>query len=149
MKKLHPIVRLLALAALMVLGSSALEAQAAPPVTAFGATYQAKSSLDSLASKTRTKHIEHAACLVGYAVIGDTLVLGDVGPAKYARADSATIFGIPNVNLCPEGVPVIHTHDLTYVRPGPSQVDKEKNVERKFWAIVLAVADSGYRIIVY
>lgn len=133
----------------IVVSGAALPAQAPPPITAFGATLQAKHHLDSLANKTRTQHVETASCLTGYAVIGDTLVLGELSRAKYARSDSASIYGTPNVEICPVGVPVVHTHDLTYVRPGPSQLDRNKNIERKFWAIVLAVADSGYRIIVY
>jgi len=123
--------------------------QAPPPVHHFGASPQAKSFLDSLATEARTKRIENAGCLTGYAVIGDTLILGRIAAATYEHADSANIYGFVTTPMCPFGVPAIHSHNTAIVKPTPSRLDFNSSVREGFWAVVLIVRDTSWQITVY
>lgn len=122
-------------------------AQAAPPVANFGASSEAAHYLDSLATEARTKRIENAACLTAYAVVGDTLYLDGLSKANYVKADSANIYGFGDV--CPRGVPTLHSHFIAIVDPNPSKIDLRTSKRLGTWAAILVVGDSAWRIIVY
>jgi hypothetical protein len=118
-----------------------------PPVVTLAVAPPAKQFLDSLADDSRTNYVETAGCITGYAVVGDTLVLGRLEGASYDHADSVNIWSF--TPLCPPGVPTIHSHILPRVWAPASRTDSLTSARVGTWAIILVVQDSGWRIIVY
>jgi len=130
-----------------------------PPVITLGVAPPAHAALDSIANYTRTHRVEAAGCITSYAVIGDTLILGEISPPTASwTSDSLHIYS-DGSSLCGRGEPTIHTHDMQIhvlnshgwmsVMAPASPDDSVTSAKVGVWGMILVVSDSSWRIIVY
>lgn len=127
--------------------ATAAQGQTPPPIRHVEVMPQAKHVLDSLAHQARTQRVENGACVVAYVVRDSVLTLEHLERAVYDSADSISIRA--RGAICPEGVPVIHSHVAFDGMPYPSDIDKATAARRGTWNMLLSVHDSSYFLVVY